>query len=208
MVIIFVGLAVSMAARYRSGAHVERLQLKWFVLALGVSAIGLGIATSEVIVPDRAGDTIGLTVFVFAGAVVPVAIAIAILRHHLYDIDRILSRTISYAIVSAILGLVFGGVIVLLSAALASFAQGETIAVAASTLIAFAAFQPVLRRVRRNVDQRFDRARYDAERTVASFSARLRDEVDITTVTTDLRSTVQGAVNPASVGLWIREARP
>jgi hypothetical protein len=207
MVIVFVGLAVSMASRYRSGAHVERLQLKWFVLALGLSAIGLGIATSEVIFPDRAGDTIGLTVFVFAGALVPVAIGIAILRYRLYDIDRIISRTISYAIVTAVLALLFGGVIVVLSAALSSFADGQTIAVAASTLAAFVAFQPVLRRVRGNVDRRFDRARYDAEQTVAGFSARLRDEVDITTVTTDLRSTVEGAVNPASVGLWIREAK-
>ena len=208
MVIVFVGLAVSMASRYRSGAHVERLQLKWFVLALGLSAIGLGIATSEVIFPDSAGDTIGLTVFVFAGAVVPVAIAIAILRYRLYDIDRIISRTIAYAVVSAITAIVFGGAIVLLTTVLARFAEGQTIAVAAATLTAFIAFQPLLRRVRRNVDRRFDRVRYDAEQTVAGFSTRLRDEVDISTVTTDLRSTVEGAVNPASVGLWLREAKP
>lgn len=208
MLIVFVGLAVSMVSRYRSGVHVERLQLKWFVLALGLSAIGLGIATSEVMLPDRAGDTIGLTVFVFAGAVVPVAIAIAILRYRLYDIDRIISRTIAYALVSAMTAIVFGGAIVLLSTALASFVEGETIAVAGSTMAAFAVFQPLLRRVRRGVDLRFNRARYDAEQTVAGFSSRLRDEVEIATVTTDLRSTVQGAVNPASLGLWIREAKP
>jgi hypothetical protein len=208
MLIVFVGLAVSMASRYRSGAHIERLQLKWFVLALGLSAIGLGIATTEVILTDRAGDTIGLTVFVFAGAVVPVAIAIAILRYRLYDIDRIIRRTIAYAIVSAITAIVFGGAIVLLTTVLARFAEGQTIAVAAATLTAFVAFQPLLRRVRRNVDRRFDRARYDAELTVAEFSTRLRDEVDIATVATDFCSTVQGAVNPSSVGLWIRVARP
>lgn len=201
-------ITISLATRYRAAGHTERQQLKWFALALVLSLSGVGFSAWGAGPGTGTPDEIGLTVFGFAAAGVPVAIAIAILRHHLYDIDRILSRTISYAIVSAILALVFGGVIVLLSAALASFAQGQTIAVAASTLTAFVAFQPVLRRVRGSVDRRFDRARYDAEQTVASFSARLRDEVDIAAVTTDLRSTVQGAVNPASVGLWIREARP
>ena len=111
--------------------------------------------------------------------------AIAILRHNLYDIDRIVSRTIAYALVSAIVAVVFGAVVVLLSTALSSFAQGQTIAVAASTLAAFAVFQPVLRRVRREVDMRFNRARYDADQTVAEFSARLRNEVDIATVARD-----------------------
>ena len=95
----------------------------------------------------------------------------------------------------------------LLSTVLASYIEGETIAIAGSTLAAFAVFQPLLRRVRRDVDRRFSRAHYDAERTVAEFSARLRDEMDIATVTTDLHGTVVRAVNPASFGLWIREAR-
>ena len=201
-------ITISIATRYRAAGHTERQQLKWFALALVLSLSGVGFSAWGAGPGTGTPDEIGLTVFGFAAAGVPVAIAIAILRHHLYDIDRILSRTISYAIVSAVLALVFGGVIVLLSAAFASLAQGPTIAVAASTLAAFVAFQPVLRRVRRNVDRRFDRARYDAEQTVAWFSARLRDEVDIATVATDLRSTVQGAVNPAAVGLWIREPKP
>jgi DNA integrity scanning protein DisA with diadenylate cyclase activity len=149
-----------------------------------------------------------LMVFALAGTTIPAAIGIAILRYRLYDIDRIISRTIAYAIVSAITAIVFGGAIVLLTTVLARFAEGQTIAVAAATLTAFVAFQPLLRRVRRNVDRRFDRVSYDAEQTVAGFSTRLRDEVDISTVATDLCSTVQGAVNPSSVGLWIRVARP
>jgi hypothetical protein len=201
-------ITISLASRYRAAGHTERQQLKWFALALVLSLCGVGFSAWGAGRGAGTSDEIGLTVFGFAAAAVPVAIAIAILRHHLYDIDRIISRTISYAVVSAVLGLVFGGVIVVMSAALAAFAEGQTIAVAASTLTAFVAFQPVLRRVRGNVDRRFDRARYDAEQTVAGFSARLRDEVDIATVTTDLRSTVEGAVNPASVGLWIREAKP
>jgi hypothetical protein len=201
-------ITISLASRYRAAGHTERQQLKWFALALVLSLCGVGFSAWGAGLGTGTSDEIGLTVFGFAAAGVPVAIAIAILRHHLYDIDRILSRTISYAIVSAVLAVVFGGVIVVLSAAFASFADGQTIAVAASTLTAFVAFQPVLRRVRGNVDRRFDRARYDAEQTVAWFSARLRDDVDIATVTTDLCSTVQGAVNPSSLGLWIREAKP
>jgi hypothetical protein len=104
--------------------------------------------------------------------------------------------------------IVFGGAIVLLSTVLASFVEGATIAVAGSTLAAFAVFQPLLRRVRRDVDRRFSRAHYDAELTVAEFSARLRNEVDIATVTTDLHGTVLSAVHPSSLGLWIREAKP
>ena len=151
---------------------------------------------------------IGLVVYAFGAAFAAVAIAIAILRHNLYDIDRIVSRTIAYALVSAIVVVVFGAVVILLSTALASFAEGQTIAVAASTLAAFAAFQPVLRRVRRGVDMRFNRARYDADQTVAEFSARLRNEVDIATLARDLDATVQDAVKPASLRLWLREARP
>ena len=207
-IVVFGSLGFSMISRYRSSGTVERQQLKWFVLALGVSAIGLGLVTSAPIVTSRPTYSMGLTVYVLAAGFVPVAIGIAILRYHLYDIDRIISRTIAYATVSAITAIVFGGAIVLLSSALASFIEGETIAVAGSTLAAFAVFQPLLRRVRGDVDRRFNRARYDAEQTVAGFSARLRDEVDIGTVATDLHRTVQDAVNPASLGLWIREARP
>ncbi len=201
-------VTLSVATRYRTAGRTEQQQLKWFALALVMAVIGVGFSAWGAVLTNRTPDEVGLTVYGFAAASVPVAIAIAVLRHHLYDIDRIVSRSIAYAIVSAILAVVFGGGIVLLSAALATFTQGQTIAVAASTLAAFAVFQPVLHRVRRYVDRRFNRTRYDAEQTVADFSARLREEVDITTVTTDLHATVRGAVNPTSLGLWIREAKP
>jgi hypothetical protein len=206
--VIFGSLGISMSSRYRSAGSVERHQLKWFVLALSGSAIGLAVATSGAVLTARPTDVAGLTVYVLAGAFVPVAIGIAILRYHLYDIDRIISRTIAYAVVTAMTAIVFGGAIVLLSTVLASFVEGATIAVAGSTLAAFAVFQPLLRRVRRDVDRRFSRAHYDAELTVAEFSARLRNEVDIATVTTDLHGTVLSAVHPSSLGLWIREAKP
>jgi hypothetical protein len=204
MLIVFVGLGLSMASRYRSGDHVERLQLKWFVLALSVSAIGLGIATSEVIFPDRAGDTIGLTVFVFAGAVVPVAIGIAILRHGLYDIDRIISRTLTYAAITAVLVGVFGGAALSLGVALSSFAEGETIAVAGSTLLVAALFGPLRRRAQAIVDRRFDRSSYDAAMTVQAITARLRDDVDIDRVEADVLGVVERTFHPTKAGVWLR----
>ena len=205
-VLVFPILALSIVSRYRMSDRVGRQQLKWFILAFLVAIGGFAAAEVGALISDEP-PAVGLVVFGFAGALIPIAIGIAILRHGLYDIDRIVSRTIAYALVSAIVAGVFAAVVVLLSTALSSLAEGQTIAVAASTLAAFAVFQPVLHRVRREVDMRFNRARYDAEQTVAEFSARLRDEVDIATVTQDLDATVQGAVKPASLHLWLREAR-
>jgi hypothetical protein len=203
----FVALGFSMVSRYRMADRIERVQMKWFALALGISATALSLATTEFVFMDSPVIGNSLTVYVFSGAVVPVAIGIAILRYHLYDIERIISRTIAYGLVTAIVAVVFGAVVVLLSTALSSFAQGQTIAVAASTLAAFAVFQPVLRRVRRDVDRRFDRARYDAEQTVAKFSDRLRDDIDIGSLNSDLDATIRDAISPRSVGIWLRDSR-
>jgi len=200
-------LAFSLAFRYRTAGRTERQQLKWFGLALLIALFGVGFSAMGAMLTNRPPNEVGLTVYGFAGAGVPVAIAIAILRHHLYDIDRIVSRTIAYALVSAILGLVVGSVIVLLSTALATYTEGQTIAVAASTLIAFAAFQPVLRRVRAAVDRRFDRARYDSERTVAAFADRLRDQIDLADLSSDLHATIHEAIAPRSFGIWLRDSR-
>ena len=208
---VFVGVlfagAASMVVRAGRARGQERQQLRWVVAAFAslVCAIPIGFAVL-IVFGDGVANVAWLPALV-SFTLPPIAIGIAILRYRLYEIDRIVSRTIAYGLVSAIVAIVFGGVVVLLSTALSSFAEGQTIAVAASTLIAFAVFQPALHRVRRGVDMRFNRARYDADRTVADFSARLRDEVDIATVASDLDATVQGAVKPASLRLWIREAR-
>ena len=200
-------IPLNLVTRYRMAGHTERQQLKWFALAGVISICGVAFAGWGTLLGGGSPGEIGLVVYSFGAAFAAIAIAIAILRHNLYDIDRIVSRTIAYALVSAIVVVVFGAVVILLSTALGSFAEGQTIAVAASTLAAFAAFQPVLRRVRRGVDMRFNRARYDADQTVAEFSARLRNEVDIATLARDLDATVQGAVKPASLRLWLREGR-
>ena len=134
----------------------------------------------------------------------PVAIAFAIQRYRLYDIDRIISRTIAYVAVLAVLATVFGIGVLLLSSALATFAQGESIAVAASTLITYAVLQPVVVRIRRDVDRRFDRTRYDAEQTVQAFAVRLRHETNVEAVTRDLATTTQAVVAPTSTSLWLR----
>ena len=148
--------------------------------------------------------SIGDIVVLFTYPAVPLAIAVAVLRYRLYEIDRLISRSIAYAIVSAILLGVFGTAVLVLSTVLSSFAEGQSLAIAGSTLIAYAAIQPVLRRVRRNVDRRFDRARYDHERTVTDFSARLRDEINVDALTTELATTTRAAVAPSSVSLWLR----
>jgi hypothetical protein len=197
-------LILSVVSRYRQAAQIERSQLKWYILATAVTmSAALLMFAVAAIAAGPMGET-PLTVFTVAGSTIPLAIGIAITRYRLYEIDRIISRTIAYGLVSFILAAVFGGVIVLSSAALSSLAQGQTIAVAASTLAAFAAFQPVLRRVRRSVDRRFDRARYDAERTVARFSERLRDQIDLADLSSDLDATIHDAIAPQSFGIWLR----
>jgi hypothetical protein len=202
--IIFASLGISMITRFRTADRVERQQLKWFVLALGVSAIALGVATWESVFMDGPVSGNSLTVYVFSGALVPVAIGIAILRYRLYEIDRIISRTIGWAIVTGVLLAVFAGTVVGLQAILSNITQGETVAVAASTLVAFFLFQPLRRRVQSVVDRRFNRAGYDAERTARDFAERLRDQVDLATLGDEVSSVVDTALRPRAVGLWIR----
>jgi len=135
---------------------------------------------------------------------IPVAIGIAILRYRLYEIDRLVSRTVSWAVVTGVLVTVFAGAVVALQGVLDGVTQGQTLAVAASTLVAFALFQPIRRRVQSVVDRRFDRARYDAQRTVDAFAERLRNEVDLTTLRTALVATADDAVRPVSSTVWLR----
>jgi hypothetical protein len=130
---------------------------------------------------------------------VPLAIGIAVLRYRLYDIDRIISRTLAYAIVTGLLIGVYAGLVLLATQVLQI--RGA-VAVAAATLAAAALFNPVRRRVQHRVDRRFNRARYDAETTVAAFAARLKDAVDLDTVRADLAGVVQTALEPAHVWVW------
>ncbi len=191
--------------RFRRARGVERLQLKWFVLAASVVGAFIVLAVAATAAGAEGFAKLLWVTGISSIVLLPASAAMAILRYRLYDIDRIISRTIAYTIVTGLLATTFGMTILLLQAVLTRFTEGQTIAVAASTLAAYAVFQPVLRRVRRAVDRRFDRARYDAERTAAAFSERLRDEVDMERVTSDLTTTTGVALAPASIGIWIRQ---
>ncbi|MGH2465172.1 MAG: hypothetical protein ACRDGI_06910, partial [Candidatus Limnocylindrales bacterium] len=135
----------------------------------------------------------------------PVAIGIAVLRYRLYEIDRLISRTISWALVSALIALLFVGFILAMQAALTPLTESNDLAVAGSTLLVATLFVPIRRRVQRFVDRRFNRSRYDAERTIAAFAARLRDEVDVEALRAEILATVTKAVEPTSVALWLRD---
>jgi len=198
-------LTLSVASRYRSAGRVERQQLKWFFLAIGLTVGAILILfVVTILTPGPIGET-PLTVFALAATTVPVAIGIAILRYRLYEIDRIISRTISYGLITAVLVATYASVILVLTGPLGDLLGGDTVSVALSTLVVAALFQPLRRRIQRAVDRRFDRARFDAERTAAAFSDRLRDEVDIATVSADLDDTVRAALKPTLLGLWLRQ---
>jgi len=203
-VIIIASLGVSMVSRYRSAGRVERQQMKWFVLSLGLAAIALGAATWESVFMDGPVSGNVLTAYAFAGALVPVAIGIAILRYHLYDIERLISRSLGYGVVTGLLAAVFAVTAIGLSALLGTLAQGESLAVAAATLLVVGLFGPLRRRAQSVIDRRFDRARYDASLTVQSLTARLRDDVDIDRLEADVLGVVDQTFHPAFAGLWLR----
>jgi hypothetical protein len=194
-------LVGSVVVRYRRAGHIEQLQVRWVLSALVLSfgALVLTITTLGAIAPGAPLVAYGIT-----GTLVPVSIGVAVLRYRLYEIDRIISRTIGWALVTVTLAVVFVMLVVGLQAVLAPVTDENTLAVAASTLAAFALFQPLRRRVQRVVDRRFDRARYDGQRTVDAFARRLRDETDMGRVTNDLAGTATAAVAPTSLAIWLR----
>jgi hypothetical protein len=209
-------LAVAaVTTRYRRGDRIERLQIRWFVAAVAIVPLSLVGVPIELAL--RSGGALGgqvdapnslISVLVtFAGILaMPIAIGIAVTRYRLFEIDRLISRTIGWAVVTGVLVAVFAGTVVGLQAILAQVTQAETLAVAASTLVAFALFQPIRRRVQAAVDRRFDRARYDGDRTTAAFRERLREQVDLAGVEADLALTIDATLHPTSTGVWIRGA--
>jgi hypothetical protein len=196
--------ATAMAVRFAGSSGAERLQLKWFAAAavLVVAAIiplslapqiGLSLAV------ERTAVSALKVVFCLALVSLYAAITVAVLKYRLYDIDRVISRTLAYAIVTGVLTGLYAGLVLL---ATGVFDVHAPVAVAAATLAAAALFSPVRHRVQRRVDRRFNRARYDASQTVAAFAARLKDAVDLDTVREDLTRAVQAALEPAHVSVW------
>jgi hypothetical protein len=203
---LLIASIASMLVRFVRSSGVERLQLRWLVtgLAAVVTAVPLGFLLFILFGPAIEG--LAWLPAMVAFTVPPIAIGIAVLRYRLYEIDRLISRTIGWAVVTGMLLAVFGGAVIGLQALLTDVTQGETLAVAASTLVAFALFQPLRRRVQSAVNRRFDRARVDADRTAAGFAERLRDQIDLGGLEADIAGTVASALRPSSTGVWIRGA--
>jgi hypothetical protein len=192
--------AGSLVVRFRSARGTERQQLRWVALA---AALVSGAAVVVV-----AGVVTGAAALVswVAGicvAILPLAIGAAVLRYRLYDLDRIISRTLTYGLLTVLLGGAYAGV-VLFGGLLG---RGSSLAVAGATLVVAAVFQPARRRVQRLVDRRFNRRRYDAAQTIEAFSARLREQVDLDTLRTELLAVVEQTMQPSQTSLWLRPPR-
>jgi hypothetical protein len=204
--LVVLSAVASLAIRFRRSAGIERAQLKWFAAVAAVSLPAFFIGTGLFGTSGLAGAIATVCdLLAFVGfALLPVAIGVAVLRYRLFEIDRLISRTIAYGLLTATVGGLFVGGILVLGAALGSVTGSNELAVAGSTLLVFALFQPLRRRLQRVVDRRFNRARYDAERTVAAFTARLADEVDLEHLRAEILGTVSAAVEPISVSMWLR----
>lgn len=195
---------VAVVIRSLRSRGVERLQLKWFLYAVGVLLVTFAILLPLSYVVTTIPPWLVLVGISFALALPPLAVGIAVMRYRLYDIDHLINRTIVYGVTTGAIGLTFFGGIVVLPALLRPLISGSEFAVAVSTLISFALFQPLRARVQSEVDRRFDRSRYDAARAIDAFSVRLRDEVDLDAVRADLIDAVQHTVQPAHASVWLR----
>jgi hypothetical protein len=202
LVILAIGLAwiVAQIPGYQRATGVRRAQLKWLMAGAGLALAG-GLVTITV----GNGSGVG-TVVAFLGTVallgLPIGIGIGILRYRLYDIDRLISRTLSYALLTGLLVGVFAG-LVLLTTRVLPFSS--PVGVAASTLAALALFNPLRRRIQRAVDRRFNRAHYDAELTVAAFASRLRNALDVDTVLDELAAAAGASLEPSHVSIWVKK---
>jgi hypothetical protein len=200
-ILAILGGAASLVTRFRRARGVERQQLRW--LALAATLTGLAMAATAVLV--AAGDLAAAGWASVIGTLfLPLATGAAILRYRLYDLDRIVSRTLAYALLTVLLGLGYAAVVLGLGRLLG---RDSSLVVAAATLAVAAAFQPLRRRVQRAVDRRFNRRRYDAARTVEAFAARLRDQVDLDALHGELLAVVDQTMQPTRASLWLRPTR-
>ncbi len=200
--VVYLIPVAAVLVRFRTAAGTERQQLKWFAYTSSIVMVFF-VATSFVPVFSYLAG-LGPVVAVVAMDLVPLSVAIAILRYRLYDIDLLINRTVVYAVTTGAIGLTFFGGIVVLQALLRPLTSGSEVAVAVSTLISFALFQPLRARVQDAVDRRFYRSRYNAARTVDDFSVRLRDEVDLDAVRGGLLDAVGETLQPAHASVWLR----
>jgi hypothetical protein len=198
--------AAAMRRRSKRATGLERQQLKWVAFASAIAGVLIVVdIASFFLASDEADLNLLRTVTLgIAFSIIPAAAGIAILRYRLYDIDVVINRTLVYGALTATLAAVYLGSVLLLQLLLAQFTQGSGLAVAASTLATAALVRPARARIQGTVDRRFFRRKYDATRTLDGFGARLRDEVDLETLQSDLRSVVVETMQPAHVSLWLR----
>jgi hypothetical protein len=206
--------ALSLVLRYRRSGGEERQQIKWIAFAASVVVVVYAIAMiASWVFPEESWTTAGsvwwlnlLTYVVLSSfTLVPIAVGIAILKYRLYDVDLLINRTLVYGALTAILAaLYFGGIVVLQRVFVALTGEKSTLAVVASTLVIAAVFNPLRRRVQAFVDRRFYRKKYNAAKTLETFSAKLRDETDLEALSDDLVGVVRETMQPAHVSLWLR----
>jgi hypothetical protein len=200
------GSVVSLIVRFRRARQVERQQLKW--LSYAAVLIGIMVLFGLLLVGPW-GETAWATNVsnaTLTGSLVciPVAVGIAILRYRLYDIDRLISRTLVYAALTVVLGLGYAGAVLVLGQLFGGVTGNPpSWAVAGATLAVAALFQPVRRRIQATVDRRFNRRGYNAAKTIEAFSARLRDEIDIDTLSAELLAVVDQTMQPMKMSLWL-----
>jgi hypothetical protein len=191
--------AGSLVVRFRRAQGVERLQLRWLAYAAALAAGLLLVALVAAFV--LAKDELVLASLALGMALLPLATGAAILRYRLYDLDRIISRTLAYGLLTVLLGGGYAGMVLGLGQLLG---QDSSLVVAGATLVVAAVFQPARRRIQLAVDRRFNRRRHDAAQTIAAFGARLRDQVDLITLTGELLATVDQTMQPTQASLWLR----
>jgi hypothetical protein len=196
---VILAALVSLVVRFRRATGIERQQVKWF--AYGTALLLLLPAAGPVGAVSSTAGNLMTAVIVSA---LPVTIGIAVLRYRLYDLDRLVNRTVVYGLLTVLLAGVYAGLVFALSQLLNPADQQSALAVAASTLVVAALFQPARRRIQGLVDRRFNRRRYDVARTVAAFSARLRDQIELDTLSTELLAVVDQTMQPTQASLWLR----
>jgi hypothetical protein len=197
--------AGSLLLRFRRARGVERQQLRWLVLAAALAA-AVVVVTALALALGLVGDSGDEVLLGWVSAVVfglmPLATGAAILRYRLYDLDRIVSRTLAYGLLTVLLGVGYATVVLGLGRLLP---EGSSLVVAAATLAVAAVFQPARRRIQQQVDRRFNRRRYDAARTIQGFSARLREQVDLDALTAELVAVADQTMQPTRVSVWLRQ---
>jgi hypothetical protein len=191
---------VRLMRSYRRGTGEQRQQFKWFMAGAAISGSGLLVSFATPTSDSVIAQVMGLMSGLMLGAL-PLALGVGILKYRLYDVDRLISRTVSYAVVTGLLVGVYVGLVTLATRVLPF---SSPLGVAASTLAAVALFNPLRRRVQRLVDGRFNRAGYDAEAMVSAFARRVRDDLDLEVVSSEFVRAVQTSVEPSQVSLWLR----